>query len=241
MVIPELLSSYRGLLLSSLFALLLALPNEMVAQEPIVCDGEVQTISADGSFHDFIIPNDPAIQEIEMIAKGGDGGFARLSDNCFSDGGEGATATAIFKIGDGPDEIPHGSSLRFIVGKAGEKGTGSDVLGTGFTYGGGGGGSAIMYKAPDSDDWLILMVAGGGGGAYQGRIVGICVDSEDGQGGRAGTDAGSGNGDIGVGQGGTSGQGGGDGFEVSGGGGGAFTDGDGITCIEIIGTIEVAE
>jgi hypothetical protein len=212
-----------------------------IAQNELVCDGETHLVGYNGSYQDFVVPDDPTILQLEINAKGGDGGFADLGNDCKSDGGEGASVALVFDIGDEANQIPHGSTIRFIVGQAGEKGTSSDVLGTGFTYGGGGGGTGVLYQAPGSDEWLVLAVAGGGGGAYQGSIVGFCVDSEEGQGGRAGTAGGDGNGDIARGEGGADGNGGQASFEISAGGGGALTAGEGITCIEIIGTLEVGE
>lgn len=151
-----------------------------VAQTELNCDGEVHSVEYNGTFQDFIVPDDPTVLQIELSAKGGDGGFADLSNGCKSNGGEGAFFSAVFNIGSEADQIPHGSTIRFVVGQAGEKGTAEGVLGTGFTYGGGGGGTGILYKAPGEDDWTILGVAGGGGGAYQGSVVGFCVDNEEG-------------------------------------------------------------
>lgn len=214
------------------------------AQTEMICDGITQTITAGGDVTDLLLPTDTSITQIELIAHGGDGGFADLGNSCFSEGGGGAHATAQFDLGDAAGAIPYGSTVRFIVGIAGEKGTGGTVLGTGNTYGGGGGGTGILYKAPDSDEWAVLMVAGGGGGAYQGSIIGICVDSKTGEGGRADLNGGDGNGANGgmggmVGSGGMAG--GLDGLEVSGGGGGAYTKGEGITCVGLDGSTEVAE
>ncbi len=214
-------------------------------QTELVCDGAPHTVEFSGTFQDFIVPSDPSVGQIQVTLKGGDGGFARLGNLCKSDGGEGATVFLVLEIGDGDGKIPYGSTLRFVVGRAGEKGTGEAVLGTGFTYGGGGGGTGFLYKAPDSDTWLTLAVAGGGGGAYQGAIVGICVDNEEGQGGRATQNGGDGNGDIEPGQGGSSGSGGQaggiSGLEISGGGGGQWHAGSGITCTDISQFYEVAE
>ena len=222
--------------------LLLSFMNNSIAQTELICDGETHLVEYNGSYQDFIIPDDPSISQIVLTAKGGDGGFADLDNDCRSRGGEGASLSATFILGNELGQIPHGATVRFVVGQAGEKGTAGDVLGTGFTYGGGGGGTGILYEVPNSNDgWIVLAVAGGGGGAYQGSIVGFCVDSEDGQGGQAGQEGGRGNGDIAVGDGGIAGNGGEASFEISAGGGGIFTPGEGITCIEIIGTVEVGE
>ncbi|WP_143473566.1 T9SS type A sorting domain-containing protein [Flavilitoribacter nigricans] len=226
-----------------LMCLVLA-PAGLQAQIEMTCDGTAQTVAATGALEDLIIPMDTSIAQMEFTVHGADGGFADLANGCVSAGGAGATATAQFDLGDGEGEIPYGSTIRFVVGIAGEKGTGGTVLGTGNTYGGGGGGTGILYKAPDSDEWQVLMVAGGGGGAYQGSVIGICVDSKTGEGGRSVTSGGDGNGANG-GQGGMVGSGGMagglDGLEMSGGGGGAYTIGEGITCVNLEGSTEVGE
>ncbi len=220
---------------------LLSLTMPAGAQSDLTCDGNVHTINFTGSYVDFSVPNDPSASEIEFTLRGGDGGFAELDDDCKSDGGAGALVKVTFGIGSGAGDLQPGGVVRFIVGGAGEKGTGGGVLGTGFTYGGGGGGTGLLYKAPGSDTWQILAVAGGGGGAYQGRIITFCVDNEDGQGGRATPEGGGGNGDIAPGWGGTGGFGGGNSVDISGGGGGAFQPGFGITCLGIGGVTEVGE
>ncbi|GJM30868.1 MAG: hypothetical protein DHS20C17_35030 [Cyclobacteriaceae bacterium] len=222
------------------FVFLMGLPQTIFAQSELNCDGETQLVEFSASFQDFTIPNDPDLEEITFRVKGGDGGFAQLG-SCKAGGGEGAVATAIFSIGTEAGHLQPGATLRFIVGGAGEKGTGGSVLGTGFTYGGGGGGSAILYQEVGSLEWTILAAAGGGGGAYQGRIVGLCVDEDPGQGGRATQNGGDGTNGLNPGDGGINGQGGGGSLEFAGGGGGAFSAGGGITCIEIIGTNEVGE
>lgn len=58
-----------------------------------------------------------------------------------------------------------GGTLRFIYGKNGRNGVGSDNL-YGIVTGDGGGGTAVLYKAPGSDQWQTLLAAGGDGGAF---------------------------------------------------------------------------
>lgn len=235
----------KSLLKAAVLAFAFLWSVQGVTQSDLVCDGTPHTVAFSGTFQDFLVPSDSTVGQIQITLKGGDGGFARLGNLCKSDGGEGATVFLILEVGNGDGKIPHGSTLRFVVGRAGEKGTGEAILGTGFTYGGGGGGTGLLYKAPGSDTWLSVAVAGGGGGAYQGAIVGICVDNEEGQGGRAGQNGGDGNGDIEPGQGGSSGSGGQaggiSGLEISGGGGGQWHAGSGITCTDISQFYEVAE
>lgn len=207
------------------------------AQTPLNTNGEAHRIELSGSFEDFIIPDDPAVTQVILKAKGGDGGIARVErESCTSPGGSGATLSLTLDIGDGPGQVPRGTLLRFIVGGKGENGvTNSDVLGTGFAYAGGGGGTGILIKTPDTTFMNILAVAGGGGGAYIGRIVGFCVnDGEpaEGQGGRDWIEAGDGKGGFFGGNGGSFGDGG-MGSEFAGGGGGLLTTGGGVTCIEL--------
>lgn len=218
----------------AIVVLILATYLPLTSQTELVCDGTLQQVEYSGTFQDFVIPQDPTVDEIEFTLKGGDGGFARLTNGCRSDGGEGATVTARFKIGDEAGAIPRGATLRFVVGRAGEKGTGNNVLFTGATYGGGGGGTGLLYKEPNDPLWTILAVAGGGGGAYQGRIAGICVNRKPGHGGRDAEAGGDGDGGLNPGDGGTFGDGGRAGglagIELSGGGGGYLTPGGGVRC-----------
>lgn len=223
-----------AVMLVAVLVLFLTASTPLSSQTELVCDGTVQRIDYSGTFVDFVIPDDPTVDEIEFTLKGGDGGFAMLTNNCKSNGGEGATVTARFKIGEGDDAIPRGATLRFVVGRAGEKGTGNNVLFTGSTYGGGGGGTGLLYKEPNDPLWTIVAVAGGGGGAYQGRLVGFCIDSKEGHGGRAVEAGGDGDGGLNPGDGGTFGDGGRAGglagIELSGGGGGYLTRGGGVRC-----------
>ncbi|NRB50620.1 MAG: hypothetical protein HRU41_23325, partial [Saprospiraceae bacterium] len=221
-------------MLVAVLVLFLTASTTLSSQTELVCDGTVQRIDYSGTFVDFVIPEDPTVDEIEFTLKGGDGGFAMLTNNCKSNGGEGATVTARFKIGEGEGAIPRGATLRFVVGRAGEKGTGNNVLFTGSTYGGGGGGTGLLYKEADDPLWTIVAVAGGGGGAYQGRLVGFCIDSKEGHGGRDVAAGGDGDGGLNPGDGGTFGDGGRAGglagIELSGGGGGYLTRGGGVRC-----------
>lgn len=221
-------------------------PLSSYEQVELTCDGATVPVNYTGTFQDFLVPQDMDGEEIEFTAKGGDGGFARIKNTipilgnmqlCSSEGGQGATANATFAVGEGIDEIPPGSRIRFIVGGKGEDGDAEIVIANSFQYGGGGGGTAVLLQRPASQDWELLMAAGGGGGAYQGMAFTLCVDNEDGQGGQAGNAAGNGNGDIAPGSGGDAGQGGDAGglfgVEIGGGGGGADSDGNGITCLTL--------
>lgn len=221
----------------------------------IIDDGNPHNVSYNGSYQDFVIPNNPAITKITFSLTGGDGGYARVDDSypdlnpfgCYcnipvtvkSNGGAGAMATSTFQVGSGPNQIPHGSTIRFVIGRAGVNGSSNGAVGVGLDYGGGGGGTGILYKGPSDASFTLLAVAGGGGGAYQGMVAWSSVDAEDGQGGRAGTSGGDGNGDLGQGPGGTNGNGGGGNpgiGAIGGGGGGAFSNGGGVDCISFQGS-----
>lgn len=204
-------------------------------------NGQASTVLANGSFQDFVIPNNPQIVSISFYLVGADGGAAVLHMGQYvplagfaeigsyeSGGGAGARVSVTFLVGAGSGKIPLGSTIRFVVGKKGQSGS-ADVNiipdgGTGAEYGGGGGGTAVLYQPPGGN-WILLGVAGGGGGAYQGVVAGIPAGlGSDGGAGRAGESGGDGGGLYGEGEGGSDGNGGYSGGPAAG-GGGAFTDG----------------
>jgi hypothetical protein len=207
-------------------------------------DGDVHAVSYTGGYQDLVIPMDPSIVKVSFTLRGADGGYARVHDTDIlgnshvvkANGGSGASANATFEVGSGAGQIPHGSTLRFIVGGSGSSGNSGGVVGAGFDYGGGGGGTAVLVRPPLGGSFTPLAAAGGGAGAYQGMFAYSSVDHENGQGGRSGTSGGSGNGDLGAGAGGTGGNGGGSNPAIGsfgGGGGGAFTPGHGVDCVGV--------
>lgn len=106
---------------------------------------------------DYTIPSNPAASKLYLMARGADGGAGDKN------AGSGATVQGMVRIGTGINEIPTGSTIRFITGQKGDANS---------YHGGGGGGTAIAVKPAGSDAWTLLMVAGGGGGAgakYPGR------------------------------------------------------------------------
>ncbi len=240
---------FQSLTLSSI--ILIGLINSNL-QAQINDNGAVHTVGYNGSYQDFAIPMNPAISKISFTLNGGDGGYAQVTDSypditCFcetsvtvkSNGGSGSTTNLTFQVGSGANQIPHGSTIRFVVGRAGVSGASNGAVGVGLDYGGGGGGTAVLYKAPTDASFTLIGVAGGGGGAYQGMVAWSSVDAEDGQGGRSGEGGGSGNGDLGPGGGGSSGNGGGGNpglGSLGGGGGGAFSNGGGVDCISFQGS-----
>ena len=188
---------------------------------------DVYVISPIRGHHvDYTIPvNDPVITHITFTLDGGDGGSATI-DEYTSNGGQGAKVMARFEVGNGPGQIPVGSTLRYMVGIKGTSTYSESVLSIGFVGAGGGGGSGVWYAPPGSNNFTLLAVAGGGGGAYMGTSAGEQHYSA-GLSGEVGTNGGKGRG-TGA-NGGTNGQGGGGSGLVAGGGGGLNTPGGGIT------------
>lgn len=188
------------------------------------CTGQ-HTELAGGQKQDFTIPTTVPQNAVYFALRGGDGGHAKAGSNCKSEGGDGASVNVTFFVGNNANQLKPGGKIRFIVGKHGKD---EDRGPSAFADGGGGGGTAILYQPTQNDDWIILAVAGGGGGAYQGNALGSCVDSQNGQGGRASESGGGGAGSN-AGSGGSNGTGGGGGDpgqeKGTGGGGGAYSDG----------------
>jgi hypothetical protein len=182
-----------------------------------------------GTVEDFIVPI--GITSISFEVRGGAGGSALTTGGagCSAPGGEGAIASAVFTVGNGPQDIPPCSTIRFVVGEAGASMNSLTIVGIGSSVGGGGGGSAVLFRPPGSSEFSLLLVAGGGGGAYQGVFAGVCVDNKPGQGGRSSTNGGNGSANTDPGVGGSAGNGGGGGYSA-GGGGGRFSGGGNLPC-----------
>lgn len=224
--------------------LCLTLPGYVLAQPNLVVDNTTYDVNYNGTYQDFTVPGNAA--RIILNLKGGDGGKARiryadccLIDNvCNANGGEGASVSATFMVGDGAGKIPPGSIIRFIVGGAGESGNNNNTF-AGWEVGGGGGATGILYKAPSMSNFEPLTIAGAGGGAYRGIALGICADNSSGRGGNYGPNGDGGGGDIDPGNGGTGGNGGGGNELAGGGGGGYLTDGDGVTCVGLTSSFGV--
>ncbi len=227
--------NYHSLFFSALLALSGVFQSS--AQPYLNTTASGQVINYSGSFEDFIVP--AGITSISFEAQGGTGGsvFVQGGVGCSAPGGSGATVTAVFPVGQGPNEIPPCSTIRFVVGETGESPLTSEIVGVAVGGGGGGGGSAVLLRLPGSNEFNLLLVAGGGGGAYQGVFAGICVDHKPGQGGRATQAGGNGSATTGPGVGGTNGAGGGSAYSA-GGGGGRFSRGGNLECLggaEILG------
>ncbi len=187
-------------------------------------DGNLNTLAYNGTYRDFLIPENVTYNQVTFFAAGGDGGRRQVPGSagtgCTAEGGKGAAIAATFAIGCGPDQIPPGSLIRFIVGEHGNNHTGYGIEGAG-----GGGGTGILFRAQDNCQWEPLIVAGGGGGAYS---SGVCQIS-DGKPAEAGTSGSGGKGNN-SGSGGHNGNGGNVGVNFAGGGGGGGGDGENINC-----------
>ncbi|MBC7868359.1 MAG: T9SS type A sorting domain-containing protein [Gloeobacteraceae cyanobacterium ES-bin-316] len=225
-----------------IFFLLLSAFLKSSAQ--IIDDGNQHHVGYTGSYQDFVVPNNPLLIKIGMHLYGADGGAARVRlvvpligtvlNTCNSGGGAGAFVSVVFLVGSGPGKIPHGSTLRFIIGQKGTSGQDDVIGGVGSEYGGGGGGTAVLYLPPSGSTWILLAVAGGGGGAYVGMIAGLCAVTEPGGAGRESENGGDAPGIVGgSGFGGSGGGGGGSSaFGTGAGGGGATVRGGSVPCID---------
>lgn len=138
-----------------------------------IIDGYYWWLSYTGSYRDFIIPDGQEGHPLFLEAQGGDGGKVNFSYDTNKEGvgGGGAELEAKFMIGSGPNQIPVGSRIRFIVGQKGQSHTNN---GENIKHGAGGGGATgVLFLPPNltpstarPEDWVLLMVAGGGGGGY---------------------------------------------------------------------------
>ncbi|MEM7111339.1 MAG: choice-of-anchor Q domain-containing protein [Chloroflexota bacterium] len=229
--VKQILSSYEigklGLALL-LVLLFISLPSGTVYAADLATSG-VESYNASNPTHvDYTIPASMSGGLILFDARGGDGGLAKItltgvgSGSCLGPGGRGARTTARFRIGSGTNDIPVGSTIRFVVGGAGG---GMEISGPiPHASSAGGAGSAVLLQKPGSSTWIELMVAGGGGGAHQAFNFpqNECTKSW-GKSGTAGNDGSSGSGSGG--SAGTNGNGGCS--DAGSGGGGAKQPGQG--------------
>jgi|GEM_PF-1558441 len=219
-----------------IFAVCITQAPQALAQEGCVLP---PPLNFTGTYREYPIP--PWVGgEVTFTVKAGDGGAAIIESTgtlgtftlCEMEGGKGARIVAQFEVGNDPNQIPPGSTLRFIVGGAGQDATKLvNFFSTASVTGGGGGGSAVLYKAPGltgecGGDWIPLVVAGGGGGSHRKATFSFCGAGKRGEDGREDSSGGDGGGNDG-GSGGTGGNGGGGGEEDTGGGGGQFSAGGG--------------
>ena len=185
------------------------IPSLTIDAQNLVVSGAEQTVSYNGAYQDFTIPNDLDLSQFNALSfamRGGDGGRRRIQGVCSVAGGRGATVEAKFAITPSGQTLRKGGTIRFIVGQKG-----NNVLGSNVEAAGGGGGTAILYRPPgvsgngtctsgglssptdgfDEDCWIILAVAGGGGGAYS---AGGCAGESEGKGGNDATNGSDGKG-----------------------------------------------
>src|SRR5690606_11167699 len=128
---------------------LMELPDSRA--QPILDNVDVNVNSPIFGHHvDYTIPvNDPVITHITFTLDGGDGRSATI-DEYTSNGGQGAKVLARFEVGNGPGQIPVGSTLQYMVGIKGTSTYSESVLSIGFVGAGGGGGSGVWYAPPGS-------------------------------------------------------------------------------------------
>lgn len=157
---PRLLNFIFGVVIM-IIPLVFAVQSAL-GQNIINDDGGTYDADAIGMLQDLKLESNPAlcIQSITFTLLGGSGGNAETS-SFQANGGDGARVTLTFPVGQGADEIPEGSTIRFVEGEKGESHN-SQAEGA---SGGGGGGSAVLFQRPGETTWTILAVAGGGGGA----------------------------------------------------------------------------
>ncbi|MEL7119273.1 MAG: T9SS type A sorting domain-containing protein [Bacteroidota bacterium] len=222
-----------------IFFLLIAVSN--YAQTNFNVTSAWQRADYNGTYQDFKIPNN-FIGTLSFVLRGADGGWVKiqLDGACERGGGSGAVVKQTVTVGNGPNEIPPGSTIRFIIGEHGQAHSTNGGVASDNRAGGGGGGTAVVANI--NGKWEILSVAGGGGGAYVNVILGVCSLTSTGRSGNTDPNGDGSSGRDGSGgkkgaSGGKNGEGGGstndtnqDDDEV-GGGGGAFTGGDGGTTV----------
>lgn len=157
-----------------IWMVLLLISGAAFAQDQFLkTDGEIHLIKAiDEQYQDFIVPDFGSAKQFNLELEGADGGWIEYSylDRFGTQrtqrvhGGEGATISATYHLGNGSGMIRKGSTLRFIIGNRGEWAK-FDLLYRGGYGAGGGGGSAVLLSNDQGSTWQVLMVAGGGGGA----------------------------------------------------------------------------
>jgi hypothetical protein len=158
---------------------------------PAVVGKLVEIEHQDNKYTEVVLPPDVLKGTLYLEAKGADGGRRYYNDGMlindhYANGGEGATLAGKFEIGDGPNEIPPGSRIRFIIG---EKGGSDNSMGNAGS--GGGGGTAILFgPSRYGGQWTHLIIAGGGGGAH----ADAAANQNSGKGGVASPDCAEGTG-----------------------------------------------
>ncbi|MEL6498174.1 MAG: hypothetical protein AAGJ54_04735 [Planctomycetota bacterium] len=201
-------------------------PDQLVFESPF------STVEFSGTYEDFIVP-DVLGSILGFEVSGGDGGDVATgaSSGCLAEGGQGVTAIMLIEVAHDPRSFAPGGILRFVVGEAGEDGTGPG--GGNGKAGGGGGGSALLYTpSPQTATFFQPIIIAAGGGGAQAEVTFGCqpADGIDGETGGSGSDGGGdrrGN----RGEGGSNGDGGEESASgdtlLAGGGGGWLTDGGG--------------
>ncbi len=147
------------------------------AQPVLDCAGSAVSYVGN-QVQDFVIPE--VVGQLQLTVRGADGGDASYTGGGGTThtrlGGDGATAVIICVIGNGPNQIAPGGTIRFIIGEKGENDHDPFTpLIPGSAWAGGGGGSGVLYLPPGETDWnnaIILAAAGGGGGGVSSSASG---------------------------------------------------------------------
>lgn len=170
-----------------LIAILYGLIMPASAQSTLKTDGIKRSVGTIGEYVDYLVPANISEGFITLEAFGADGGrrykFVFGIESTIAKGGKGARMEGKFKIGNGTNEIPPGSTIRVFTGQRGLNVQSSFIEGAG-----GGGGSAFCYQNINTGLWHYLVIAGAGGGGYSD----CCTNTEDGGQGEAGECGGEG-------------------------------------------------
>jgi len=204
--------------------------TKLTAQTQLETSGAVMLVLGDSEmFHDYVVPSLDSLVNLILEVEGADGGWIEFTyTDRFNmartqrvNGGEGATVSAKFNIGNNLGDIPPGAILRMIIGQRGDWAK-YDLLENGNYGAGGGGGSAILISKTNGKNWNVLLVAGGGGGAGVQKSSEV-IHNNPGMPGNSG-EIGIGGDEREIAAGGRMGRGG-ESVDFSGGGGGAYGDG----------------
>ncbi|MBK8969587.1 MAG: ricin-type beta-trefoil lectin domain protein [Lewinellaceae bacterium] len=142
-------------------------------------DGQLHRVNSPGdTYIEFAIPDPCPYQYLNITARGGDGGNRTVNNNVKAKGGEGATMGGLYKIGTGYNQLRPGTTIRLVIGRAGNSRlNNANAIGSS-----GGGGTGVIYEKREVRTslyyypWHVLAIAGGGGGAY----ADCCAVSRDG-------------------------------------------------------------
>ncbi len=128
----------------------------------VVNDGTVEHMKV----YDYELPKNMR-GTLSLAIKGGKGGDAYVGcsgTGKYGDGGTAARVSGNVRVGLGG--IPRGSTIRYVIGEAGNDSYDNSTGDVDDRGGSGGAASGILYRAPGETTWHLLMIAGAGGGGY---------------------------------------------------------------------------